>query len=67
MNGNGVGGPAAPTVGDIDGDGELEILVMTFDHGLDVFTVPGSGDNCLLWETGRGNLLRNGQGPSYVD
>lgn len=67
MNGNGIGGPAAPTVGDIDGDGELEILVMTFDHGLDVFTVPGSADNCMLWETGRGNLLRNGQGPNYVD
>jgi hypothetical protein len=22
--------------------------------------VPGSADNCLLWPTGRGNLLRNG-------
>ena len=25
-----------------------------------VYTVPGSADNCLLWPTGRGNLLRNG-------
>ena len=47
-NGNGNGAPAAPTVGDLDGDGQLEIIVQTFDHGLDIFTVPGSGTNCLL-------------------
>lgn len=65
-NGNGIGGAAAPTVGDLDGDGTLEVLVMTFDHGLDVFTIPGSSTACLLWPTGRGNVLRNGQGPAYV-
>ena len=65
MNGNGIGGPAAPTIGDLDGDGQLEILVVTFDHGMDMFTVPGSGGNCLLWPTGRANNLRNGQGPGY--
>lgn len=64
MNGNGIGIPAAPTIADLDGDGQLEILVVTFDHGMDIFTVPGSGTSCLLWPTGRGNLLRNGQGPS---
>jgi hypothetical protein len=65
-NGNGIGVPAAPAVGDLDGDGNLEIVVATFDHGLDVFTVPGSGENCLLWATGRGGPLRNGAGPSTV-
>jgi hypothetical protein len=60
-NGNGNGAPAAPSVGDLDGDGELEIFVQTFDHGMDVFRVPGSGDNCLLWATGRGGPLRMGQ------
>jgi hypothetical protein len=60
-NGNGNGAPAAPTVGDLDGDGQLEILVQTFDHGLDVFTVPGSGTNCLLWPTARGGPWRMGQ------
>jgi hypothetical protein len=65
-NGNGIGIPAAPTIGDLDGDGQLEIAVLTFDHGVDVFTVPGSKTNCLLWPTGRGNYLRNGQGPNYA-
>lgn len=65
-NGNGIGVPAAPTLADLDGDGTLEILVTTFDHGLDVYTVPGSGTGCVLWPTGRGNLLRNGMGPSTV-
>ncbi len=65
-NGNGIGIAAAPTVGDLDGDGQLEIAVLTFDHGVDVFTVPGSKTGCLLWPTGRGNYLRNGQGPAYA-
>jgi len=60
QNGNGNGAPAAPTVADLDGDGQLEILVQTFDHGLDVFTVPGSGTSCLLWPTARGGPLRTG-------
>jgi hypothetical protein len=60
-NGNGNGAPAAPTVGDLDGDGQLEIFVQTFDHGLDVFSVPGSGTNCLPWPTARGGPWRMGQ------
>ncbi len=60
-NGNGNGAPAAPAVGDLDGDGQLEIFVQTFDHGMDIFTVPGSASNCLLWPTARGGPLRMGQ------
>ena len=60
-NGNGNGAPAAPTIADLDGDGELEILVQTFDHGMDIFTVPGSAGNCELWTTARGGPLRNGR------
>ncbi|MBS2019749.1 MAG: VCBS repeat-containing protein [Deltaproteobacteria bacterium] len=63
-NGNGIGIASAPTIADLDGDGQLEILVQTFEHGIDVFTVPGSGLACLPWPTSRGNLLRNGMGPS---
>ncbi|MCP4674098.1 MAG: VCBS repeat-containing protein [Deltaproteobacteria bacterium] len=60
-NGNGNGAPAAPTVGDLDGDGQLEIFVQTFEHGMDVFTVPGSSTNCVLWSTARGGPLRTGR------
>jgi hypothetical protein len=71
-SGNGVGPCAAPTIADIDGDGQLEILLLTIDHGLDVYTVPGSAGGCTppgadtglykgLWPTGRGNYLRNGR------
>lgn len=64
-NPNGAGYPAAPTVGDVDGNGTLEILVQSFGNGLLMFTVPGSAENCLLWPTARANLLRNAQGPAY--
>jgi hypothetical protein len=59
-DGNGIGVPAAPSIGDLTGNGTLEIVLTTFDHGVDVYTVPGSGTGCLPWPTGRGNLLRNG-------
>jgi hypothetical protein len=60
-NGNGNGAPAAPAVGDLDGDGVLEVFVQTFDHAMDVFKIPGSADNCMLWPTARGGPLRMGQ------
>jgi hypothetical protein len=65
-NGNGNGAPAAPTIADLDSDGQLEILVQTFDHGMDIFTVPDSGEDCLLWATARGGPLRMGQ-PSGME
>jgi len=60
-DGNGIGVPAAPTIADLDGDGQLEIVASTFDHGIDVYTVPGSGTSCMLWPTGRGSFLRAGR------
>jgi hypothetical protein len=63
-DGNGIGVPAAPSIADIDGDGRLEIVLSTFDHGIDVYRVPRSGTNCLPWPTGRGSLLRSGTGPA---
>lgn len=58
---DGNGAPAAPAVGDLDGDGQLEIFVQTFDHGINVFAVPGSALNCLPWPIARGGPLRMGQ------
>lgn len=60
-NENGKGAPAAPTVMDLNGDGNLEIIVQTFGAGLFAYTVPGSAENMLLWPTSRGNYLRDGR------
>lgn len=59
------GSMAVPTIGDADADGTLDIVVSLKDHGdaregVYVYQVPGSKPNCLLWPTGRANLLRNG-------
>jgi hypothetical protein len=58
------GAMPVPTLADVDGNGTVEIVVSLKDaedkvESVDVFTVPGSSTNCLLWSTGRGNLLRN--------
>ncbi len=63
-DGNGIGVPAAPSIGDLNGDGGLEIVLSTFDHGIDVYRVPRSGTNKLPWPTGRGGPLRSGAGPA---
>jgi hypothetical protein len=59
------GAMAVPTLADTDGDGTLEIVVSLKDaepanESVHVFSVASSADNCLLWPTGRANLLRNG-------
>ncbi len=64
LDGNGVGIAAAPSIGDLDGNGRLEIVVSTIDHGVDMFTVPGSDAKTLPWPTGRGSLGRSGSGPA---
>jgi len=60
------GAMAVPTLGDVNGDGQLEIVVSLKDaedrvESVLVYTVPGSNDNYLPWPTGRGSLLRDGR------
>ncbi len=63
---DGRGSMAAPTIADVDGDGQLEIIVSLKDTlgggegGVQIFDVPGSSTNCLPWPTGRGGWLRQG-------
>jgi hypothetical protein len=59
------GAMPVPTLADINGDGTVEIVVSLKDaedkvESVQVYSVAGSAENCLLWPTGRGNLWRNG-------
>ncbi len=54
------GALAAPTLADIDGDGELEIVINTTSSGFVAYDLPGTADARVLWRTGRGNYQRSG-------
>jgi hypothetical protein len=54
------GGLAAPTLDDIDGDGELELVVNTSGAGVLAYDLPGTRHARPLWATGRGSYLRAG-------
>ncbi len=64
------GSMAAPSVGDLDGDGQLELVISLKDAlgggdgGVQIWDLPGSSDNCVLWGTGRGGWLRQGYVPA---
>ena len=66
---SGRGTMAAPTLDDLDGDGDLELIVSLKDTlgggdgGVQIWDLPGASDNCVLWGTGRGGLLRQGYVP----
>ena len=54
------GALAAPTVANIDGDPDLEVLVGTADAGLVAYDLPGTAGARVLWGTGRGSFARTG-------
>ena len=54
------GGLAAPTLADIDGDPDLEVVINTAHSGFVAYDLPGTGDARILWGTGRGSYLRGG-------
>jgi uncharacterized repeat protein (TIGR01451 family) len=54
------GALAAPTLADIDGDNQLEVVLNTANSGLVAYDLPGSRTDGILWGTGRGSYQRNG-------
>ncbi len=54
------GGLAAPTLDDIDGDRELEIVINTAHSGFVAYDLPGTANARVLWGTGRGSYHRFG-------
>lgn len=61
------GALAAPTLADIDGDGNLEVVLNTANSGLVAYTLPGTAGASVLWGTGRGNTQRTGTVPSSLN
>ncbi len=51
---------AAPTLADIDGDPDLELVLNTAHSGLVAYDLPGTQGARILWATGRGNYKRTG-------
>ncbi len=54
------GALAAPTLGNIDADPDLEIVLNTTQSGLVAYDLPGVTAARLLWPTGRANSQRTG-------
>jgi hypothetical protein len=54
------GALAAPTLGNVDGDPDLEIVINSAHSGVLVYDLPDSAHARILWGTGRGSYLRNG-------
>ena len=50
----------APTLADIDGDPDLEVVVNTAHSGVAAYDLPGTSQARILWGTGRGNYQRSG-------
>ena len=57
------GALAAPTLADIDGDPDLEVVLNTAHSGLVAYDLPGTAGARLLWPTGRANYQRDAFAP----
>jgi hypothetical protein len=63
-NRNWNGALAAPTLANIDGDPDVEVVLNTAHSGLVAYDLPGTARARILWGTGRGNLRRTGLVPN---
>jgi uncharacterized repeat protein (TIGR01451 family) len=54
------GALAAPTLADIDGDPDLEVVLNTAHSGLVAYDLPGTAGARVWWGTGRGSYQRSG-------
>ncbi len=50
----------APSLGEIDADPDLEVVLNTAHSGFVAYDLPGSADARIIWGTGRGNYQRTG-------
>jgi uncharacterized repeat protein (TIGR01451 family) len=50
----------APTLANLDDDGDLELVLNTAHSGFVAYDLPGTEDARILWGTGRGSYLRTG-------
>lgn len=61
------GSLAAPTVANMDGDPDLEIVLGTINQGLVAYDIQNSANARVLWGTGRGSYARSGLAPVSVE
>ena len=54
------GALAAPTLANIDGDPDLEVVLNTAHSGFVAYDLPGTAAARILWSTGRGSYWRDG-------
>ena len=54
------GALAAPTLADIDGDPDLELVLNSAHSGLLAYDLPATAEARVLWTTGRGSFRRDG-------
>jgi uncharacterized repeat protein (TIGR01451 family) len=58
------GSLAAPTLANIDGDPDFELVLGTINRGLVAYDIENSAGARVLWGTGRGSYTRSGLAPS---